>query len=377
MPEAVAAPLIFTGQEWLSNHVVLLEGEIIHAVLNRSELPQQQQVTELEHGMLVPGFIDIQVNGGGGALLNNAPTPATLDTISAAHLTRGTTSLLPTLLSDTQAITRAAIEAVAAADYPGILGIHLEGPHFATNRRGAHAAAHIRPLQEADLELLCALPQRLRTVVTLAPDTVTPQQINRLSKAGVIVCAGHSEATLQQAQAAVDAGLTGFTHLFNAMSPLTAREPGMVGAALNADTAWASIIADGQHVHPATIRAAWRAKAPGKLMLVSDAMATAASGSQSFKLYDENICLQDGRLENPDGVLAGSNITLLDAVVYCHSSVGLELDECLRMASLYPAQFLGCDDQLGRLAAGYRADMAHMTDDLQVLDTWVAGGQSV
>lgn len=373
MPEAYTAPRIFTGQEWLADHAVVVDGAIIQAVTALQDLPGQLPVINLETGMLVPGLIDVQVNGGGGALLNNTPDADCVEQIAAAHLSRGTTSLLPTLLSDTRSVTQAAIEAVSDCTNPGVLGIHLEGPHFATGRRGAHAADRLRPLEDSDIDELCGLAPRLRTMLTLAPEAATSRQIQQLSEAGIIVCGGHSEASFEQAEAAIASGMRGFTHLFNAMSPLTAREPGMVGAALSNDIAWSGIIADGHHVHPASILTAWRAKARGKLFLVSDAMATAASTLKSFSLYGAMIQLQHGRLQTPDGVLAGSNIALLDAVNYCHQRVGLELDECLRMASLYPAEFLGCDDQLGRLATNCRADMLHLTDNFEVRSTWLAG----
>ena len=371
--EAYTAARIFTGHEWLTGHAVLVDGQRIASVTPLSALPPQQAVTDLGAGMLVPGLIDIQVNGGGGVLLNNSPDTQCVQKICAAHLGRGTTSLLPTLLSDTRAVTQRAIDAVKNCNNPGVLGIHLEGPYFANSRRGAHASDRLRALEEADIEKLCGQAQHLRTVLTLAPEAATTEQIQRLSEAGVILCAGHSEATFEQAEAAINAGLRGFTHLFNAMSPLTGRQPGMVGAALTNDTTWAGIIADGHHVHPATILTAWRAKADGKLLLVSDAMATAASALTRFTLYGDDIQLYEGRLQTALGVLAGSHITLLDALVYCHHNVGLQLEECLRMASLYPAEFLACDDQLGRLAENCRADMLHMTDDFEVRNTWVAG----
>ncbi|MCX2979712.1 N-acetylglucosamine-6-phosphate deacetylase [Halieaceae bacterium IMCC14734] len=373
MPEAYTAPLIFSGHEWLVDHAVIVDGPRIDSVAPLKDLPTHANLINLEQGMLVPGLIDLQVNGGGGALLNNSPDAGCVAQICNAHLERGTTSLLPTLLSDTRSVTESAIAAVNSCDNPGVLGIHLEGPHFATSRRGAHAADRLRPLENDDVEALCKQARNLRTVLTLAPETATPQQISQLSAAGVMVCGGHSEATFEQAEAAIAAGLRGFTHLFNAMSPLTARKPGMVGAALSSDTTWAGIIADGHHVHPAAILTAWRAMAPGKLFLVSDAMTSAASALTSFPLYGAEIELHNGRLQTSDGVLAGSNITLLDAVSYCYQTVGLDLVECLRMASLYPAQFLRCDDHLGRLAANCRADMLHLTDGLDVCSTWLAG----
>jgi N-acetylglucosamine-6-phosphate deacetylase len=295
--------------------------------------------------------------------------------MTAGHRRAGTTSLLPTLISDTPETQRAAVTAVAAArkrGNHGVLGVHVEGPFFALAKRGTHKAAMIRPLAEDDLDWLTDL-RDMAVLLTLAPEHLAPGQLRRLCDAGIRVFAGHSDASYEQVGTALAEGLHGFTHLFNAMSPLTARAPGVVGAALDDPHSWVGIIADGHHVHPASIRIAQRAKPRGKLLLVSDAMATVGSDDDSFEIYGERITLRDGKLVNAEGALAGSAIGLNNAVHYTHTVVGLPLAECLRMASLYPAACLGLDDKLGRVAPDYRADLVLFDDCLRVSDTWVAG----
>jgi N-acetylglucosamine-6-phosphate deacetylase len=334
-----------------------------------------QSMTHETGGILAPGFIDLQVNGGGGVMLNNQPCRETVERIAAAHRATGTTGMLPTLISDRFETQQAAVEGVRAArdaGNPAILGIHLEGPFFEPARRGVHRADRIRPATGADLEWLCGLSD-LPVVLTLAPEQFETADLERLAAAGLLLCAGHTNASYAQMQSAVDAGLRGVTHLFNAMSPLQSREPGTVGAALEEDRLWVGIIADGHHVHPASLRLACRSKPRGKVLLVTDAMATVGSDSDCFELYGERITLRDGRLVNAAGVLAGSAIGMIDAVRICHEQVGLPLAECLRMASLYPAQFLGLERQLGRLAPGHRADLVHFDEAFRVSDTWIAG----
>jgi N-acetylglucosamine-6-phosphate deacetylase len=283
--------------------------------------------------------------------------------------------MMPTLISDTRAIQEQAVSAVRAAragGHAGILGIHLEGPHFEVARRGAHRAQMIRPPRDEDIAWLCSLTD-LKVIVTLAPEHTGAGQIRQLSASGIHVCAGHTNASHAQLVAAMQEGLEGVTHLFNAMSPLAGREPGTVGAALAEDALWAGIIADGHHVHPANIRLAQRAKPAGRLVLVSDAMATVGGRSASFSLYGEQVSLEGDKLVNGDGVLAGSAIGMIDAVAYAAGTVGIPLEECLRMASLYPAAILGLDNRLGRIAAGYRADLVHFDSDFSVHNTWLAG----
>lgn len=372
---AITAATVFDGERLLQNHCVIVRDDTITQLLPIADWPADLDRVALTAGTLAPGFIDLQVNGGGGLMFNNQPDAAALQTISAAHRRLGTTTIVPTLISDTPTTQQAAVEAVRSARKQGnasIAGIHLEGPFFAATRHGAHQPAMIRQPTAQDLDWLLTLTD-LNVIVTLAPEQTAPGQIRQLSEAGIHVCAGHSEASYAQLQSAMAEGLQGFTHLFNAMSPLTAREPGMVGAALDADALWLGIIADGHHVHPGSIRIAHRAKPEGRMLLVSDAMATVGSSTQSFELYDETITRRDDKLVNAAGVLAGSAIAMIDAVRFCHTVVGLALPECLRMASLYPATVLGLDDNIGRIAAGYRADLVHFDEGFVVHNSWLAG----
>jgi len=372
---AIAAPTIFDGERFLRDHCVILRGTSIEQILPLAECPAGLVVEQLHEGTLAPGFIDLQVNGGGDVMLHNAPCLETVEQMQLAHRALGTTSMLPTVLSDTAAIQRAAADAVVEARQRGnhgIAGIHIEGPYFNMAKRGAHHQDRIRSPQPRDIDWLCAL-QALPVIVTLAPEQVSVEYIEQLASNGILVCAGHTSASYEEIAAAAQRGLQGVTHLFNAMSPLTSRQPGAVGAALDIDDLWAGIIADGHHVHPAAIRLALAAKPEGKLVLVSDAMATVGGQQTSFELYGETISERDGRLINAQGALAGSAIGMIDAVRYCHREAGIALEECLRMASLYPATILKRESELGRIAAGHRADLVHFDYNLSVCGTWLAG----
>lgn len=374
MTTYLLAPRLFDGERFYSDVAVTLEGERIVALCPAADLPAGITAQRFDSGTLAPGFIDLQVNGGGGVLLNNSPTAAAVNRITAGHRRAGTTGLVPTLISDTPETQRAAVAAVAEARQSGnrgVLGVHVEGPFFEPARRGTHRADMIRNPSDGDLDWLTSLDD-LPVLLTLAPEHLLPGQLRRLADAGVRVFAGHTDASYEQVATALAEGLHGFTHLFNAMSPLTGRAPGTVGAALDHRDSFVGIIADGHHVHPASIRIAQRAKQRGRLVLVSDAMATVGSEDSGFEIYGERIEVRDGKLVNAEGALAGSAIGLNDAVRYTHTVVGLPLDECLRMASLYPAACLDLDHELGRIASGYRADLVLFDDDLRVSDTWVA-----
>ena len=372
---AISAPSIFDGAHFLQDHCVIVRDQVVERLAPLAQCPPTLDVVELADGTLAPGLIDLQVNGGGDLMFNNDPSETTLATMLNAHRASGTTTMMPTLISDTRDIQEravAAVRAARAAANPGILGIHLEGPYFNVARRGAHRADMIRQVGDRDIDWLCTLTD-MPVIVTLAPEHAAPGQVRQLSSAGVHVCAGHSNATYEQLLAAIDEGLEGITHLFNAMSALTPREPGLAGTALAEGSLWAGIIADGHHVHPANIRLAQRCKPPGRLVLVSDAMATVGGSRRSFSLYGEQISVSDGKLVNADGALAGSAIGLINAVAYAAGTVGIGLEECLRMASLYPAAILGLDNTLGRIAAGYRADFVHFDASYTVHNTWLAG----
>ena len=375
MKHAIAAPEIFDGVQFLSNQAILIEQDRVVAVVPQDAVPEEFKLQRHASGVVAPGFIDWQVNGGGGALFNNDTTVDALEKITNAHHKGGTTTLLPTIVSDTQEKREQAVAAVTQSIAEGnrsVGGIHLEGPFFSPQKRGVHQEEYLRAMTDEDVQWLCSLNDSL-VLVTLAPEHTTEGQIRSLSEHGVIVSAGHSNADSTRIKLALDEGLTGFTHLYNAMRPAEGREPGVVGSALLDNNSWCGIIVDGHHVHEDMVRLAHRSKPTGKLCLVTDAMATIGSENKSFELYGTTITEQDGRLINHEGRLAGAAIAMIDAVRLCNQSVGIELSECLRMASLYPSQFLGIDTELGRITEGHRADMVIFDENFNVQQTWVAG----
>lgn len=355
---------------------VLLDGVRIAQVAPLCELESAQAERHDLDGMyLAPGFVDVQVNGGGDALFNGAPDAGTIARMAQAHRRFGTTGLLPTLISTDAAAMRAAIAAVdqaIAQGMPGVLGIHLEGPFLASARKGVHDARAFRTPDREEIELICSLKRGL-TVLTLAPECVSPEIVRELSARDVICCIGHTAADYTQARAALDAGARGFTHLFNAMTPMQSREPGVVGAALEDAESWCGLIVDGFHVHPASLRVALAAKPIGKAVLVTDAMPPVGGESPSFTLGGRRIECRDGRCATPDGTLAGSALDMASAVRNTVGLLGTPLEEAMRMAALYPAAFLGLDHELGRIAPGYRADLAVLDDSLHVRETWIDG----
>lgn len=327
-------------------------------------------------GTLVPGFIDVQVNGGGGALFNSSPTVACIETIGKAHARFGTTGFLPTLITDDVQVMAKAADAVASAvaqKSAGVLGVHFEGPHLSVPKKGVHPQGFIREITEAELAIFCRQDLGIR-VVTLAPENVSPEVIRLLVESGVKVCLGHSNADYDTVVAALAAGATGFTHLYNAMSPLGSREPGVVGAAIESETAWCGLIVDGHHVHPAAARVALRAKPCGKVMLVTDAMPPVGMDDEtSFELFGTQVLRVGDRLNAVTGELAGCVLDMATAVENSVKMLGLPLGEALRMASLYPAEFLGIAESVGRLAVGQRADLVLLDNQHKVLANYIAG----
>lgn len=370
---------IFDGETLRPGDLQVAEGRIV-AILPPESAGQGAEVVRLDGGILAPGFVDLQVNGGGGLLLNARPEAATIARMARAHAGLGALTILPTLITDTPDITRRAVAAVAEAvekGIPGIAGLHLEGPHLSLARKGAHDPALIRPMTEADLEFLLSAAAHLpRLMVTLAPESVTMDKIARLAQAGIIVALGHSDCSYATARAAVAAGARVATHLFNAMSQLGNREPGLVGAVLADGGLSAGLIADAVHVHPAAMRLALAAKAgPGDIFLVSDAMAPAGTDLAEFTLNGRRIRRAAGRLTLDDGTLAGADLDLSRALrVLC--AIGVPLARSLAMATLAPARVLGRADRMGRLAAGRAADMVHLSDALDLRAVW-QGGVSV
>ena len=354
---------------------VRLRGNCIMGVGPAQELTSAARQRDLRGALLLPGFIDIQVNGGGGVLFNDAPSVEAIARIGAAHRRFGATGFLPTLISDDLETVQAAIAATREAmaeGVPGLLGLHIEGPFISPRRKGIHQASKFRQIDEAAFTLLTSLASG-RTLVTLAPETTSVEMIERLARAGVIVSAGHSNALYPIVREALDRGLTGFTHLFNAMSPLTSREPGVVGAALEDQSSWCSLIVDGKHVDPVVLKIALRCKPRDRFILATDAMPCVGSAETSFYLQGKLITVKDSACVDESGTLAGSNLDMAAAVRNAVRLLDLDLADAARMASRNPAEFLGLGDLLGRIAPGYRADLVLMDEDLNVLDTWING----
>ncbi|MCP8899209.1 N-acetylglucosamine-6-phosphate deacetylase [Gilvimarinus xylanilyticus] len=378
MQQLLTGARIFTGDRFLDNTALVIDDDTIFSLPENDnvvqDFPEASRIN-LNGGILAPGFIDLQVNGGGGAFFTNDPSVQALRTMLDGHRPTGTTSMLPTLISNTRPTHQAGVKAVRDAQdqgYKGILGVHIEGPFFDLDKRGAHNADYIRPLDQGDLDWLTDINDT-RVMLTLAPEHTQAGQIRQLTEAGIIVCAGHTNAHYQQVTQAIKEGLSGFTHLFNAMRPQTGREPGVVGAALDSADTWCGIICDNHHVHPASVRVALNAKTPGKVYLVTDAMSTVGSDTKSFTIYGEEIFEKDGALVNAEGRLAGSAIGMIDAVRIAYRDMNVPLEESLRMASLYPAEYLKMDQTLGRIASNYRADLVHFNEQFNVTATWVAG----
>ena len=376
MPIALLNGRVLRDQSLLAGQCVLLEGgRILDIVPDGHRSSRDAVQVDLGGQLLLPGFIDSQVNGGGGVLFNDAPTADSIRQIGQAHRRFGTTGFMPTLISaDLDVVARAIAAARGAieAGVPGVLGIHIEGPFLNVERKGVHDPAKLRELDTSAVGLLTSLGTG-RTLVTLAPEMTTPEIIRKLTTAGVIVSAGHTNATYTEVVQALRHGLTGFTHLFNAMSQLTGREPGVVGAALESLESWCGIIVDGEHISPVVLRLAMRCKPTSRFMLVTDAMPSLGTDVRSFKLEGRNITVSGTVCLDEDGRLAGSNIDMASCVRNAVSLLGISLPEAVRMGSLYPAQFLGLSHELGRIEPGYRANLVLADDRLNVLETWIDG----
>ena len=358
--------------------VLLEEGRIVGIVAPSDRRLRHAERYDLNGGLLLPGFIDSQVNGGGGVLFNDAPTVETIEAIGRAHRRFGTTGFLPTLIStdlDIVAHAIAAVRGAIEAGVPGVLGIHIEGPFLNVEKKGVHDPAKLRELDPSGLGLLTSLKGG-RTLVTLAPEVTTPQIIEQLVAAGVVVSAGHTNATYAEISSALRSGLRGFTHLFNAMSPLTGREPGTVGAALDDAGSWCGIIVDGEHTDPVVLRIALKCKRHDRFMLVTDAMPSVGTHNGSFDLQGRHITVNGYACFDEDGRLAGSNIDMATCVRNAISLLGVSLPEAVRMASEFPAEFLGLAHDTGRIAPGYRASLVLADDELNVLETWIDGRSS-
>lgn len=374
---AVLARRIFDGEKWHEDHAVIIEDGKVREIVAWNALTASIHVEEAVEGFLAPGFVDLQVNGGGGVLLNNDPSVEGIRAICAAHGQLGTTALLPTLITDTPEVTATAIDAAIAAfetKVPGFAGLHLEGPHLSRARKGAHDPALIHPMSDEEMAKLIAAKQQLPILLTtVAAESITPQQVRELVSNGITVSIGHSDASHSDVLALVDAGANMVTHLFNAMSQMSGREPGVVGAALSSGKLYAGLIADGHHVHPTNIQTALRAKAgPGRIFLVTDAMSSVGSDLTQFTLNGRTIYRSGGKLTLEDGTLAGADIDMAASIHVMCKQVGISLGEALRMASLYPAEAIGLA-QAGRIAPGHPANLAWLDDSVGVKQTWIDG----
>lgn len=372
MRHAFCGADVFDGAQIVPDAVLLVRDGRVEDILG--QVPAGVAETRLPGGTLSPGFLDLQVNGGGGEMVGAATDANALVRLCTLHGRLGATGILPTLITDTAEVTRQVIDAgcaVAGAGVPGFLGLHLEGPHLDPRRKGAHDPDLIRPMTDADLNTLCAAAHDLPALmVTLAPSAAQPEQIRQLADAGAIVSLGHSDATLAEARRAIEAGANCATHLFNAMSQLGNREPGMVGAVLNSGI-FAGLIADGHHVAIETLRIALSAQ-PHGLFLVSDCMAAAGSDATEFRLGGRRILRQGGLLTLEDGTLAGADLTMAMAVKTMSTRVGLPLHQALAMATSTPAALVRRSD-IGGLLSGQRADLVHLDAAMTLSGVWRAG----
>ena len=374
MAFALTGATVFDGISMLDGMSVVVEGRVITDVLLTSQLPRGIEIQNLKGGILSAGFIDAQVNGGGGALMNDNPTIETVRRIAEAHRKFGTTGLLPTVITDDQTVIDQAVVAVHSAinnKVPGVLGIHLEGPFLDSDRKGAHPTNFIRAMTESDVRRIVAYACG-SVMLTLAPNRVSAKFISELSQHGILVSLGHAEASVREVQQALGAGARAFTHIYNAMSQLNAREPGMVGACLADRESYCGVIVDGLHVDDVALKVLFAAKAKDRIMLITDAMPPAAGGPESFELQGRAARRVGNRLQLSDGTLAGSIVTM-DEAVRNTIKLGVRLEDALRMASLAPAHFLRKENQLGSIAKGLIASMVHLTDDLHVNKTWIEG----
>jgi N-acetylglucosamine-6-phosphate deacetylase len=377
MRTALTAARLHDGTALREGHAVLVEGADVLDVLPRGKVPDDVPLTDLGSGTLVPGFVDLQVNGGGGVLLNERPDADGVRAIAAAHRAFGTTALLPTVITDAPEVMRAAAEGVRRArqeGVPGVIGLHVEGPFIDLSRKGAHPPGRIRALSEEDLAWLASLACGA-VLLTLSPALVPPGTVRQLVDAGIVVSLGHSDATEEQVRAALDAGASGFTHLFNAMSQLGHRTPGMVGAALADRSSFVGLIADGHHVADTALRVALAAKPHDRIVLVSDAMPPAAGGPDVFHLQGRPATRSGGSLRLADGTLAGSVLTMDEALRYVVHRLGVSLEQAVPMTGLNPARWIGQEARHGRLAPGAAASLVHLSHDLTVKGVWAAGAK--
>ena len=376
MKQAIIGSKLFNGKKFIEHKALLIDDQHIAGIVNEDAIPTDFLIKKLEGGILSPGFIDLQVNGGGGKLFNNSPDKESLNTIISAHQYFGTTSIMPTVISDSLNILQKCTDTISNEinNNHSLLGIHIEGPFFNVKYRGVHQKQYINTINASYLNLFETL-DKFPVMLTLAPECISIKQLKHLKSLGFKILAGHTDANYDQLEEAVKYGLDGFTHLFNAMGQISAREPGVVGSAFDFDETSASIIVDLHHVHPSLINLSFKQKPKGKLFFVSDSMATINHGEPSFELYDEVVSESNGRIINSEGKLAGSSITQIDAIKNAYQKCSIPLESAISMATLYPAEYLGVSDYIGQLKKGYRADLAHFDSNFHVQNVWLAGKQ--
>jgi len=376
MKKAITGSKLFNGLDFIEHKALLIDGQNIAGIVNEDDIPTDFKIQKLDGGILSPGFIDLQVNGGGGKLFNNSPDNESLNTIISAHQYFGTTSIMPTVISDSLNILQKCTDTISneIKNNHSLLGIHIEGPFFNVKYRGVHQKQYINTINASYLSLFEKL-DKFPVMLTLAPECISIKQLKHLKSLGFKILAGHTDASYDQLEEAIKYGLDGFTHLFNAMGQISAREPGVVGSALDFDKTSASIIVDLHHVHPSLINLSFKLKPKGRLFFVSDSMATINHGEPSFELYDEVVSESKGRIINSEGKLAGSSITQIDAIKNAYQKCNIPLDSAISMATLYPAEYLGVADHIGQLKKGCRANLTHFDSDFHVHNVWLAGKQ--
>ena len=374
MKKALTGAKLFTGENFLENKALLIEDKYIAGIVGKANIPKNFEIQKLNGGILSPGFIDLQVNGGGGKLFNNFPDKESLNTIIEAHQYFGSTSIMPTVISDSLNILKKCTETISNEINinHSLLGVHIEGPFFNAKYRGVHQKKYINTINASYLSLFEKLDE-FPVMITLAPECISIKQLKYLKSLGFKILAGHTDASYDQLEEAIKYGLDGFTHLFNAMGQISAREPGVVGSAFDFDETSASIIVDLHHVHPSLINLSFKQKPKGKLFFVSDSMATINHGEPSFELYDEMVSESNGRIINSEGKLAGSSITQIDAIKNAYQKCNIPLESAIAMATLYPAQYLGVSHYIGQLKKGHRADLAHFDSSFKVRNVWLSG----
>lgn len=375
MMKTILAENVLIKGKWEKDQVLTIKDGVIANIDALSDsLKQREEIPECVSNRLIPGYVDTQVNGGGGAMFNHAPTFKSISTMAKAHRKFGTTTLFPTLITDDIATIESAANAVSEAienGHPSVEGIHFEGPHLSVEKKGVHLSKYIRPL--TDRELATYTRKDLgKVMITVAPENTPCDVISDLVNQGVIVALGHSNAPFDAVERAIEAGATGFTHLYNAMSPFTSREPGMVGAALLSNNT-CGIIVDHQHLHPKAVELAYKTKGPSQLMLVTDAMAHVGADENVIDFFDTHITRVGNKLTTPDGTLAGSCLDMHGAVINCVNDIGISLEDASQMASATPSIFMGINERVGSIAVGQQANFVELSEDNALAQVWQNG----